>query len=126
MKVIVIKANNNVKAVPVFTQKSNEIQWADIRKLLAQNVESLYLNRISRLAFLYLMFAEKGGKDRPVNKLATILLNDPAKLIYGDVVITRTDHLGTGSKIIALDDEEIKKIVERISYYSGVTVELTN
>ena len=124
MKLLVIKTNNTVKAVEIYTKISNEIQWTDIRKLLSHHVESLYLNRISRLAYLYLMFVEKGAVELPINKLATKLINDPTKIIHGNAVITRTDHLGTGSKILAMDDNEIKKIIEHMSHYYGHNVEL--
>lgn len=119
MKVLLVKTDDSVKATQIFTQRSNEVQWADIRKLLSSNVEPLYLNRISRLAYLYIMYAEKSAPDRPLNKIATLLLGDAERAIRGDAVITRTDHLGYGSKILALEDHEVQNIIERMSKLMG-------
>ena len=125
MKVLLVKTNNTVRAVQIFTQGKNEVPWADLRKLMPGNPESIYLNRISRLAFLYLMFVDKHAAERPLNKFATLLLSDPTSAVHGDVVITRTDHLGSGSKLLALEDHEIDSILERLSKYSKTKVTLS-
>lgn len=124
MKVLMVKTDNSVRATQIFTQKSNEVQWADIKKLLTNNAEPVYLNRISRLAYLYIMYAEKGSSERPLNKIATLLLGEADRVIRGDVVITRTDHLGFGSKILALEDDEVEKIVEKMSKLVGGKIEI--
>ena len=126
MRVLVVKTNNVVRAVQIITQGYNEVPWADLRKLMPYDIEPLYINRISRLAFLYLMFVEKGyaHSERPINKLATQLINDPSAIIRGDVVIARTDHLGDHSKILALEEEEIQTIAAKLSKVSGAQIEV--
>ena len=124
MKVLIVKTDNSVKATQIFTHTKNEVQWADIKKLLTSNAEPIYLSRISRLAFLYTMYAEKGPSERPLNKIATLLLGEADRVIRGDVVITRTDHLGFGAKILALEDNEVEKIVEKMSKLAGGKIEV--
>ena len=124
MKVLTVKTDNSVKATQIFTQRNNEVQWADIRKLMSSNVEPLYLRKISRLAYLYIMYAEKTAQDRPLNRIATLLLGDPERAVRGDAVITRTDHLGSGAKILALEDDEVQKIIEKMSILAGGKIEI--
>jgi len=126
MKVLMVETSNIVRAVPVITEKYNEVPLNNLKKLMPGRVEPLYINRISRLAFLYLMYVQRTSAERPVNNLATLLMNDPEKVIRGDVVITRTNHLGAGAKILILEDDEIKRIVDFMSRISGIRIEVTN
>jgi len=112
MKVLIIKTNGSIASVQVFAQKNNEISYNDIRKLVTSNADMLYAPKISRLAYLYVLFVEK-GTDHQVNPVATFLAGGET-LIKGDAVLVRTNHLGGGAKIIALEDAEITKIAEYV------------
>ena len=126
MKVLIIKTDNTVKAVQVFAQWNNEISFADIRKLVSSRANMIYVSKISRLAYLYVLYVEKDTKDHPINIVATLLASTTEHPIKGDVVLVRTEHLGSGAKIFALEDEEITKIADRISKIIGKKVELTH
>ena len=123
MNVISLKTNNTIKSVHVFTQRGNELEMSDIKKMIPNRIDVLYPGRISRLAYIYVMFAEKDAVSRPVNKVASALL-DNERSVRGDVVIARTNHLGHNAKIFALEDNEIPDIVDRISKLFGSKVEL--
>ena len=124
MKVLLVKTNDTVSAVQIFTQRNNEVSMDDIRKLVPRRADMLYLPKISRLAFLYVMFVEKDIHDRPINKLASSLVDEGTGAITGDVVIARTNHLGFGAKLFALEDSEIQNILDRLSKLAKTKVEL--
>ena len=124
MKVMIVKTNNTVRGVEIITKGYNEVTWADLKKLTTGNIDTVYLDRISRLAYLYVMYVDKSTPDRPLNKLATLLLNDPTKVVRGDVIVTRIEHLGAGAKILALENDEIDKIAKKLSTYSGSPIQV--
>ena len=123
MKVLFIRTNDTVSARQIFAHSQNELHMTDIKKLLSPSIETLYPTRISRLAYLYIMFADKEDKKRPVNKIASALVSKGTHEVRGDVVLARTNHAGSGAKIFALDDQEIEKVLERISLAVGHKVE---
>ena len=124
MKVLIIKTNNTVKAMQILAEWNNEISFSDLRKLVSSRAEMVYAPKISRLAFLYVMYVEKDGNVHPLNNVATLLSGNPDSPIYGDVIMVRTSHLGAGAKTFALEDEEITKIVERASKLLGKKVDI--
>jgi len=114
MKVLIIKTNDVVTPVQIFAQGNNEISSADLRKLVSSNAEMLYARKISRLAYLYVLFVEKGDKVHSINKIATMLTGDHENPVRGDAVLARTNHLGSGQKILALEPSEVQKVTEYI------------
>ena len=123
MNVISLKTDNTIRSVQVFAQMGNELDMSDIRRMIPNRLEILYPTRISRLAYIYIMFAEKEAMNRPINKVASAILENE-RFIRGDVVIARTNHLGHGAKIFALDDDEIPQVVDRISRLFGTRLTL--
>jgi len=126
MKVLIIKTNDTVKAVRIMAQWNNEITFSDLRKLVSSHAEIIYAAKISRLAFIYVLFVEKDANVRPVNMIATLLSGNTERPILGDVVLVRTGHLGAGAKMFALEDDEIAKIGERISKLLGKKVVISD
>jgi len=126
MKVLSIKADGRVKAVRIMAQYDNEVTQADIKKLMPSRTGVILATKISRLAFLYVLFVERdaANKKLPANMVASMLLNEDAGLIRGDVVLARTNHFGSGSKYYALDDAEINGIIERMSQLYGDKINL--
>ena len=122
MKILIIKADNTLKAVQVFAQGNNEISFTEIKKLVSARANTIYVPKISRLAYLYVLYVEQDTKDHPVNIIATLLASTTEHPIKGDVVLARTNHLGAGAKIFALEDDEIAKIAEKISKIVGTKV----
>lgn len=125
MKILVVKTNETVKAVQILAKKDNEITFADLRKLVSSNSEMLYTPRISRLAYLYVMFVDKDSKVPQFNKLATLLTGDSSRPVMGDAVLIRTNHLGSGAKMFALENDEAAGLVERMSKLLGKKLEMT-
>jgi len=115
MKVLAIKSNNQITSMDIYTQKSSEITANDMKRWISGSIEIVYATKISRLAYLYIMFVEKDAKHRPVNRLASLLLNEGEGVVRGDAIIARTDKFATTAKTFALDEDEAKDIVERIS-----------
>jgi len=116
MKVLLVKASNRVKAVPVSAQKNNEVAATDINKLLAGRTDVVLAAKISRLACLYIMFVEKGGAGKlPINIIASAVASAETGPVRGDAVIVRTSHFGAGAKYFALEDDEIQSIVDHMT-----------
>ena len=124
MKILYIRTNDTISARQIFAQRENELNMADIKKLLSDKIETRVPTKISRLAYIYIMFADKEGAKRPVNKIATALVSKDTYDVRGDVVLARTNHFGVGAKIYALDDQEIEKVLERIFLVLGRKVEV--
>jgi len=120
MKVLVLKTDERVTASQIAAQRHNEIQITDIKRLIPGALAFYFPAKISRLAYLYIMFAEKDADHRPVNRIASALLQEEdAGVIRGDVVIARTDHLGIGAKFFSMEDDEIQNVVERMTKILG-------
>jgi len=128
MKVLSIKASGKVSTIKIMTQRDNEVALDDIKKLMTSRIGMVLANKISRLAYLYIMFVEKDAqtKQLPTNMAATVLLNDDVGLVRGDVILVRTNHFGSGAKFFTLDDSEIKAIVEKMSTLYGSKIELSD
>jgi hypothetical protein len=126
MKVLHIKTDGRVKAVRFITGRDNELTPDDIKKLMPSRAGIVLAAKISRLAYLYVMFVEKDAASQqlPTNILATRLTNEDAGLIRGDVILARTNHFGSGSKYFTLEDNEISGILERMSKLYGSEIEL--
>jgi hypothetical protein len=126
MKVLLLTANNRLKATQMFAHKNNEINTSDIKKLISGNVEIIFASKVSRLAYLYIMFVGRSTEGRLLNPMASLLAGDDVGPIRGDVVIARTNHLGAGAKTYALDDDEVKSMTERLSKVAAnANIELT-
>jgi len=110
MKVLYIKPDGRVKAVRVMAQYDNEVTQADIKKLMPNRFGVVLAQKISRLAFLYVLFVERDSVTLklPVNMVATKLTNEDTGLLRGDVILVRTNHFGSGAKYFALEDAEVK------------------
>ena len=124
MNVLTLKTSGRLKATQIYAQKNNEIYPSDIKKLLSNNIDTVYATKISRLAYLYIMFVEKNAAGRPVNQIASQLVNEDEGIIRGDAVIARTNHFGTNSKIFTLEDSEAKDVAERISKIAKTKIEV--
>ena len=122
MKILFVNTDNTISARLIYAQSQNVIQMAEIKKLLSDKIEIIVAAKISRLASIYIMFAEKESGDRPVNKVASALVGKDVPPVKGDVIIARTDHFGSGSKFFALDDDEINTVKERLTQALGYQV----
>ena len=124
MKVMLIKADGSISMAKMFTIRQNEISLEDIRKMIHRGMDTIFLNKISKLASIYIMFVERGAGDRPINRIATSLVDESHRPVRGDVVITRTGHIGIGAKIFALENPEIDTLLERVSKIYGTPVKV--
>ena len=91
---------------------------------LSGSIDIVYAIKISRLAYLYVMFVEKDSERRPVNKIASLLVNDGEGVVRGDAIIARADKFAASAKTFALEDDEAKDIFERIARIAKVKLGL--